>query len=146
MKTEAYNDTQIIIGQRAQENWDIINFKSDYIWLHLHSFPSCHVIIKDNNPDEEVLNYAANLCKNNTKYKNMKNLYVSYTKCNNLKKGPDVGSVIYKSNKQVKKWKITDNIDYDVCDFYCSFFLQIKSKLINFKNFFLYFVKEVSVL
>ena len=46
----------------------------------------------------------------------MKNLYVSYTKCNNLKKGPDVGSVIYKSNKQVKKWKITDNIDYDECD------------------------------
>ena len=40
MKTEAFNDTQIIIGQRAQENWDIINFKSDYIWLHLHSFPS----------------------------------------------------------------------------------------------------------
>ncbi len=116
MRTEEFNDTQIIIGQRDQENWDIINFNSDYIWLHLNSFPSCHVIIKDNNPDEEVLNYAANLCKNHTKYKNMKNLYVCYTKCNNLKKGPDVGSVIYKSNKQVKKWKITDNIDYDECD------------------------------
>ena len=102
MKTKEFNDTQIIIGQNAKENWNIINFNCDFIWLHLNSFPSCHVIIKDNNPDEEALNYAANLCKYNTKYKNLKNLYVCYTKCNNLKKGPDVGSVIYKSKRQVK--------------------------------------------
>ena len=102
MKTEEFNDTQIIIGQNAEENWNIINFGCDFIWLHLNSFPSCHVIIKDNNPDEEVLNYAAQLCKDNTKFKNLKNVKVCYTKCNNLKKGPDVGSVIYKSKRQVK--------------------------------------------
>ena len=102
MKSEEFNDTQIIIGQNAQENWNIINFNCDFIWLHLNSFPSCHVIIKDNNPDEEVLNYAAQLCKDNTKFKNLKNVKVCYTKCNNLKKGPDVGSVIYKSKRQVK--------------------------------------------
>ena len=102
MKTEEFNDTQIIIGQNAKENWNIINFNCDFIWLHLNSFPSCHVIIKDNNPDEEVLNYAAQLCKDNTKFKNLKNVKVCNTKCNNLKKGPDVGSVIYKSKRQVK--------------------------------------------
>ena len=102
MKTEEFNDIQIIIGQNAEENWNIINFGCDFIWLHLNSFPSCHVIIQDNNPNKDVLNYAAQLCKNNTKFKNFKNLKICYTTCNNLKKGFDIGSVIYKSNRQVK--------------------------------------------
>lgn len=71
MKTEEFNDTTIVIGQNAKENWDIINFDCDHIWLHLNSFPSCYVIIKDNNPDEDVLAYAATLCKYNTKYRNL---------------------------------------------------------------------------
>ena len=106
MKTLEFNDTTIIIGENAQENHDIINFKCDHIWLHLKSFPSCHVVIKDNNPDDEVLNYAAALCKENTKYKNLKNLKICYTKCNNLIKGDKPGSVSYKSKRQVKVIKI----------------------------------------
>ena len=102
MKVEEFNDITIIIGQNAQENWDLINFDCDYIWLHLNSFPSCHVIIEDNNPEQEVLEYAAQLCKENTKYRNLKNLKICYTKCNNLKKGKDIGSVVYKSNRKVK--------------------------------------------
>ena len=106
MKSEYYNDTKIIIGENAKDNWDIIDFESDNIWLHLNSFPSCHVVIKDNNPDDEVLNYAAALCKENTKYKNLKNLKICYTKCNNLIKGDKPGSVSYKSKRQVKVIKI----------------------------------------
>ena len=102
MKTEEFNDTQIIIGQNAEENWNIINFGCDFIWLHLNSFPSCHVIIQDESPDNETLQAAAELCKENTKYRNLKNLKVCYTKCSNLKKGSDIGSVIYKSKRQVK--------------------------------------------
>tara|TARA_R110002020_G_scaffold414012_3_gene623566 strand:- start:431 stop:751 length:321 start_codon:yes stop_codon:yes gene_type:complete len=102
MKVEEFNDTTIILGQNAQENWNLINFDCDYIWLHLNSFPSCHVIIEDNNPEQEVLEYAAQLCKDNTKYRNLKNLKICYTKCNNLKKGKDIGSVVYKSKRQVK--------------------------------------------
>lgn len=102
MKTDEYNNNKIIIGQTAEENWNIIDFECDYIWLHLNSFPSCHVIIENDNPDEDTLTYAAELCKNNTKYRNLKNLKVCYTKCNNLKKGSDVGSVIYKSKRKVK--------------------------------------------
>jgi predicted ribosome quality control (RQC) complex YloA/Tae2 family protein len=102
MKTEVFNDTTIIIGQNAQENWNIIDFNSGFIWLHLNSYPSCHVIIKDDNPSQETLMFAAELCKENTKYRNLRNLKVCYTTCNNLKKGPDVGSIIYKSNRQVK--------------------------------------------
>lgn len=102
MKIELFNGVELIIGQSAQENWNIINFDSDFIWLHLKAYPSCHVIIKDNNPDKDMLQFAGELCKENTRYRNLRNLKVCYTKCNNLKKGPDVGSVIYKSNRQVK--------------------------------------------
>ena len=71
MKQEEYMNTTIIIGENAQDNWDIIDFESDYIWLHLNSFPSCHIIINDVNIDDNVLLYAAQLCKHNTKYKNL---------------------------------------------------------------------------
>jgi predicted ribosome quality control (RQC) complex YloA/Tae2 family protein len=102
MRSEIFNDTVILIGQNAQENWDLIDFESDFIWLHLNSFPSCHVIIKHENPDNDTLQVAAEMCKENTKYRNLKNLKICYTKCSNLKKGSDVGSVIYKSKRQVK--------------------------------------------
>ena len=78
MKTEVFNDTTIIIGQNAQENWNIIDFNSGFIWLHLNSYPSCHVIIKDDNPSQEILMFAAELCKENTKYRNLRNLKVWY--------------------------------------------------------------------
>ena len=29
MKSEYYNDTKIIIGENAKDNWDIIDFESD---------------------------------------------------------------------------------------------------------------------
>lgn len=106
MKKEQFNGIEIVIGQNAQENWNMINFDSDFIWLHLNSFPSCHVIIKDTEPDIETLIFAAELCKANTKYRDLKNLKVCYTKCNNLKKGPDVGSVIYKSKRKVQIIKV----------------------------------------
>jgi predicted ribosome quality control (RQC) complex YloA/Tae2 family protein len=102
MKRENYNGTSIIVGQNAQENWDIIDFQSSFVWLHLNSFPSCHVIIESENPDEDIMAFAAQLCKENTKYKNLKNLKVCYTKCSNLQKGIDIGSVVYKSKRQVK--------------------------------------------
>lgn len=101
MKTEVYLDTTIIIGENAQDNWDIIDFESNYIWLHLNSFPSCHIIINDVNIDNDILLYAAQLCKHNTKYKNLKDIKVCYTRCSNLKKGSDIGSVIYKSKRKV---------------------------------------------
>lgn len=102
MKRFDFSGCEIIVGQNAQENWDIIDFESNKLWLHLNSFPSCHVIINNSDPTDDILLYAANLCKNNTKYKNLKNLKVCYTSCNNLKKGSDMGSVIYKSKRKVK--------------------------------------------
>jgi predicted ribosome quality control (RQC) complex YloA/Tae2 family protein len=46
MKTIIYNNIPIIIGKNAQENWDLLSKNPNFTWLHLKSFPSCHVIIE----------------------------------------------------------------------------------------------------
>jgi predicted ribosome quality control (RQC) complex YloA/Tae2 family protein len=102
MRREIYNETEIIIGGCAEENWEIIDFESEEIWMHLNSFPSCHVIIKDVNAEEELLRYAGGLCKKNTRYKNIRNIKICYTRCNNLEKGEAVGSVMFKSKRKVR--------------------------------------------
>ena len=99
MKTFIDEETniEIIIGQNAQENWDIIdNADQSEIWFHLDSFPSPHVIIKHTNPPKNIIYQAAFLCKDYSKYKNYKNLKIIYTTCKNIKKTEVKGSVIIK--------------------------------------------------
>ena len=103
MKMETFEDKIIKIGQSAKENWDLIdNSNQNYIWLHLDSFPSCHVVIEDENPSNELLLESARLCKEYTKYRYLKNLKICYTTISNLIKGNEIGSVSYKSNRKVK--------------------------------------------
>jgi predicted ribosome quality control (RQC) complex YloA/Tae2 family protein len=103
MKMETFEEKIIKIGQSAKENWDLIDCSNkNYIWLHLDSFPSCHVVIEVENPSNELLLEGARLCKENTKYRYMKNLKICYTTISNLIKGNEIGSVSYKSNRKVK--------------------------------------------
>lgn len=101
MKTFKFNEINIIVGENAKENWDILNTNKNYWWFHLKSFPSCHVIIEDENPNNLEILEAASLCKKYTKYKNMNNLKINYTQIKNLKKSIDVGSVEFNSNRKV---------------------------------------------
>ena len=94
----------LLIGKSAQENWDIIDSSDpEWIWLHLKSFPSAHIVITESDPDMDLIIHAAECCKNATKYKNLRNLKVSYCKIKNLKKAEKVGSVYFKSNRKVKQ-------------------------------------------
>ena len=103
MKMEIFEEKIIKIGQSAKENWYLIdNSNQNYIWLHLDSFPSCHIVIEDENPSNELLLEGARLCKEYTKYRNLKNLKICYTTISNLIKGQEIGSVSYKSNRKVK--------------------------------------------
>jgi len=109
MKVETFDDgTEIYIGENAIDNWDLIEASgSDWLWFHLTSFPSCHVVLhnKGNLADNIIL--SARYCRDNTKYKNMKNIKVSYCEIKNLVKFiPKIGSVAFKSNRQVKFLKI----------------------------------------
>jgi predicted ribosome quality control (RQC) complex YloA/Tae2 family protein len=110
MKEIIINNIKCKIGSNALENWDLLdNSKENHIFFHLSSFPSCYVILEieeDKNIDENIFFEAALLCKNNTKYKNLKNIKIDYCRCSNLVKGDKLGEVIYKSNRKVKHIQI----------------------------------------
>lgn len=102
------DEYRIVIGQNVKDNDQLLKQygHTDYIWLHLKAYPSSHVVILHNNPPPEILEIAANACKDSTKYKNLKNLKVSYTKYNNVQKTTIPGAVNFKSNRKVFEVKI----------------------------------------
>lgn len=113
MKTFTYENIQFILGQNAQENWNILDeaqkINSDYVWFHLNSFPSSYVIMHSSieNIHDSSLNdyliYGANLCKQNSKYKNYNDLKICYTSLKKLTKTNKIGEVIVKGKKNIIK-------------------------------------------
>mgnify|MGYP001170289467 CR=1 FL=1 len=103
MKVIIIDDVSFKVGQNAQENWDLLNLDENYTWFHLKSFPSCHVIIEKEEPDNNEILKGAKLCLENTKYRNLKNIKVNYTKIKNIVKADKVGAVTFKSNRKVNK-------------------------------------------
>ena len=98
MKIINYNDISFVIGENSKENWQILDhyykINCNYIWFHLNSFPSGYVImLSDIINDFDLLNYGAFLCKENTKYRNLKDLKICYTTLNKLKKTDKIGEV-----------------------------------------------------
>ena len=98
MKIINYNDITYVIGKNSKENWEILDEYSkinfNYVWFHLNSFPSGYVIMLSNNIlNKDLINYGASLCKENTKYKNLKDLKICYTTLNKLKKTNKIGEV-----------------------------------------------------
>ena len=79
-----FNNNLIKIGQNAKDNDKIISdAKQTDIWFHLSAYPSAHVIIECSEEypiDNIMINYCANLVKQNTKYKNIPKLKVIYKK------------------------------------------------------------------
>jgi predicted ribosome quality control (RQC) complex YloA/Tae2 family protein len=100
---------KFIVGSNEKENWKILSDSKPHdVFFHLSSFPSCFLIIDNNTenyPEYDILLYAATICKNNTKYRNLNYITVDYTFCNNVIKGDKVGEIYYKSNKKVLKIK-----------------------------------------
>jgi len=113
MREAIYNEIKYIIGQNAQENWNILDnatkINNNYIWFHLNSFPSCFVImyssiedLRDNSLND-YLTYGANLCKQNTKYRNLNDLKICYTSLKKLIKTNKIGEVIVSGKKNIIK-------------------------------------------
>lgn len=97
-----------LVGQNAKENWSLLtNAKQKHIFFHLSSFPSCYVILQtDEKVNDDIIAQCARICLENTKYKNMCDVYVDYTPVSNTKKGDVVGEVVYKSMRKVSKIKL----------------------------------------
>jgi len=104
MKIFIIDDITVILGNNAQENTQLVKESNqNYIWFHLKSFSSPHLILQAQNPSKSDIIKSAQLLKDNTKYKNMKNLTIEYTQIKNVKLTTTLGEVILKkSPNQVK--------------------------------------------
>lgn len=95
----------ILIGTNARENWRIIDSsEDDDIWFHLKDYPSCHVIVqlKKEINSTEILEISKLVIENTNKYKNVKNLKISYCLIKDITKNKNkVGSVFIKNEKTI---------------------------------------------
>ena len=108
MKVFEYSGVSVKLGQNARENTQlIVESNPNYIWIHLESFPSGHVVIQCEEPSNDILTYAMNVCLEGTRQKNMKNVKASVTKVSNLILTDTLGEVTFKSNRKVKSIKIS---------------------------------------
>jgi predicted ribosome quality control (RQC) complex YloA/Tae2 family protein len=98
-----FNKTRFVVGKSAEDNWKIISeADKDYYWVHADNVPSSHIIIEIDEPLQEELEYACQLCKAQTKkIKNSLTKYV-YTQVKNIKFGSKQGEVYFKDNSKVK--------------------------------------------
>jgi len=95
------------IGKNAVENWAIFDDAcQEDTWVHLKSFPSPHVIIKEEDTNDESIEEACNRCKDASKYKNLKGIKVVTCKVKFLEKGDSVGTIIIKRPRKCNYVKI----------------------------------------
>lgn len=93
------------VGENAKDNWSLLEVScKTNLFFHLTHYPSCFVLLDCKKTlSMDILKQVALVCKENTKYKNIKNISVDYTTCLNIQKGEHVGEIEYKSNRKVKK-------------------------------------------
>ena len=107
MKNKTIGHITCKLGQSAIENWELFEAASpEHYFFHLSSYPSGYLILETDDPSIDVIFECALLCKNGTKYRNLKNVNVDYCLCSNLKKGLSVGEVQFIRPRKVKKIKI----------------------------------------
>lgn len=103
MKIYYFNDNKTIIkiGNNAKENQQLLNKSSQNdLWFHLHDNPSPHAII--HGPyDKIIINFAATMVKENSKFKNYKNIKVIYLERKNIKLTKKDGEVILKKTPNI---------------------------------------------
>jgi predicted ribosome quality control (RQC) complex YloA/Tae2 family protein len=103
MREFEVNGIKIYVGQNAKENWSLIDYnKEEYHWFHLESFSSPHVILLNSSPSKLEIRTAAYYCKEYSKYKNYKDIYVIYTQLKNVKKGLKEGEVTTRKTLRIK--------------------------------------------
>ena len=120
MKVYSLGSTVFKVGKNAQENWDLVreclndssntigNSKElgkEFLWFHLDEFPSAHVVICNEEPNHEEINYACELVIQHSKHSRFSKKII-YTKIKNLKLGSEIGSVIFRNFEECKYKKI----------------------------------------
>lgn len=87
----------VIAGESAKENWELIDRCGQRdLWFHLANDSSPHVVIRlkdKQKPSKSVINYAALICKENSKHRNRHQTKVMWTLIKHVKKADRVGAV-----------------------------------------------------
>jgi predicted ribosome quality control (RQC) complex YloA/Tae2 family protein len=110
MKTVKIDNYTCLVGCNASENWKLLSESNqNYLFFHLSSFPSCYVVLQTaDEVDLDIVEKVASLCVQNTRYRNLKSIYVDYTTVKNVAKGDIVGEIYYLSLRKVKKIRIAN--------------------------------------
>lgn len=94
---QIFPNNLIKLGQNAKENDELVKgAKETDVWFHLSALPSCHVIIECSNEypiNKQMINYCANLVKDNTKYKKLSKVKINYTTIKNVSRTDIPGKV-----------------------------------------------------
>lgn len=88
--TITYKDTKISFGKNNLQN-DLLTWhtaRKNEIWLHAKDYHGAHVVIHDQNPDEDVLRFAANIAAYYSQGRMSSSVPVTYCEIKNLKKIP----------------------------------------------------------
>lgn len=97
-----FNRTWFVVGESAHNNWKILSeADKDYYWVHADSVPSAHVIIEIDIPLPEELNYACELCKQQTKSIQNSSVKFVATQVKNIKFGSKPGEVYFKDSSKL---------------------------------------------
>lgn len=97
MKEHEFNNVKFIIGENAEDNWNLFDMSKeineDYVWFHLNSFASPYVIMYSTILDikaigniETYINFGAALCLEKSKYSKFKDTKIIYSPLKKLKK------------------------------------------------------------
>ena len=99
------DQTRIYIGKNNKQNDYIISklASDDDLWFHTKDCPGSHVLLKTQNPTDELIFECAKLAKENSQGKNSSKIGVIYTKRKYLRKPPkaNLGYVTYKNEKEI---------------------------------------------
>jgi predicted ribosome quality control (RQC) complex YloA/Tae2 family protein len=97
-----YNNIWFVVGKSAEDNWKIISeANKSYYWVHALNVPSAHIIIEIDEPLEQEIQFACQLCMNQTKKIKSSDVKYSVTQIKNIKFGSKPGEVYFKDNKKV---------------------------------------------
>ena len=113
MKKYEFNNIKFYVGESANDNWELLDTakaeNENYVWFHLNSFPSPYVImwssienLHDKSVNEFIL-YGANLCKQHSKYKFLKDIKIIYTTVEKLTKTKTLGEVEIRGKRKIYK-------------------------------------------
>ena len=113
MKELTHDGLRILVGKDVKDNMSLLKSynNTDYIFVHLKSFSSPHVVIMSNNPTDDTIQFASQACKQESKYRYIKGVKAIYTSYSNVRKTDVPGTVVFKSNRKVKDIVITKVLD-----------------------------------